>query len=176
MERCRISAGAQNWREEIARYGIVTLDTAEQIKEAMGKYSLLVCSRCSKTKTKKTGIPKEFYVSKPNLQFYRWCEVHHLRYGILSDQYGVHMEDEVKEYYDIHPSTLSESQFRELAAKIRKRTLEQGCHGFLYFNSSPIMSSPYFYMMQLTGLKIFYITKLIPLNPPKGIFSKWMTK
>jgi len=173
MERCKISAGAQNWRDEIACYGIITLDTAEQIRNAMAQYKLLACSRCSKTKTKKTGIPKEFYVSAPNLQFYHWCEIHKLRYGILSDMYGIHMDDEVKEYYDVHPSKLSESDFRKLAVKIKTRMNELGYRGFLYFNSSPIMSSPYFYMMQLTGLKIFYITKLISLNQPTGIFARW---
>lgn len=168
----RVKVSGENWREQIAAAGIHYLTSADQIKNAMRQHNLLAVSRCSKTKTRKTGTPKEFYVSKPNLQFYHWCEQHKLRYGILSDEYGLHMDDEVREYYDIHPSTLSEGQFRKLAVKIRTKMNKLGYGGLLCFNSSPIMSSPYFYMMQLTGLKMFYITKLVPLNPPKGFFSR----
>lgn len=171
IERVKISGG--KWREQIEAVGIQYLTTAEQIKSAMKKYNLLATSRCSKTKTRKTGIPKEFYVSQANQQFYKWCEIHKLPYGIFSGLYGLHMFDEVKEFYDIHPSALSELQFRKLAVLIKQKMKERGYDGFLYFNSSPIMSSPYFYMMQLTKLKMFYISKLIPLNPPKGIFDRW---
>jgi hypothetical protein len=170
VARIKLSGG-KDWREKLAEAGIIYLETAEGVKAAMARYKLLATSRCSKTKTKQTGVPKEFYVSSQNMAFYNWCERHKLRYGILSDEYGIHMDNEVREYYDIHPSKVSDEGFKKLAGLARAQLDRLGYQGVIYFNSSPIMSVPYFYLMQLTGTKVFYITKLHNLER-KSIWDK----
>lgn len=63
---------------------------------------------CSKTKSgRKNGLPEQFYKGRYNELFYRYMNKFNLKYGILSDKYGIHMYNEKLDYYNIHPSKLT---------------------------------------------------------------------
>jgi len=138
--------------------------------------STIFISRCSKTKTgKDKALPKEFYVSALNNKFYAWAEKHKLYYGILSDLYGIHFCDEYKDFYDIHPSSLSMERKKELGEIIGTKCKEKGYSTAAFYNSAPAMSKPYFDMLWFSGLKIHFITqlpdisKLLPSTQEVGV-------
>ena len=146
-----------NWRDEIqARWGICVL----------GQHNLLVrnalwVTRCSKTKNGvHCGTPKELYVSSVNRYFYKCMEEQSLRYGVLSDKYGLHFDDEVLPYYDIHPSDLTQHDKERLGQIIRDKALSHGFTQVVFYSPSPLMSVPYFEMLYYSSLNVFYTTKL----------------
>ena len=141
----------KNWREEIFNeYGIVTgipQDTN----------NTLWVTRCSKTKSVNGGIPRELYVSKLNLRFYDYVESHNYKYGVLSDKYGLHLQDESLEYYNTHPSQLSNDDKIELGKMIAQKANGKT---LVFYNTSPIQSIPYFEMLSHSGLTVYFTTKL----------------
>lgn len=146
-----------NWRNEIReRWGIYVL----------GQYDLLLgealwVTRCSKTKSGvDRGTPKELYVSPVNRHFYRRMEKQGLRYGVLSDKYGLHFDDEELPYYDVHPSDLSQHDKERLGQIIRDKALRQGFTQVIFYSPSPLMSVPYFEMLHHSGLDMLYTTRL----------------
>lgn len=146
-----------NWRQEILeRWGINSLENTTSLSEAV-----LWITRCSKTKNDiHRGKPKHLYVSSINKYFYRFMEEHSLRYGVLSDKYGLHLDDEKLPYYDVHPSKLNQRNKEELGRLIRDKAIAQGFTAFIFYNPSPLMSVPYFEMLYCSGLDLFYTTRL----------------
>ena len=146
-----------NWRNEIhAFWGISILDQLDDlVKDA------LWVTRCSKTKNGVAcGIPRELYVSPVTKYFYRWMEQHGWRYGVLSDRYGLHFDDERLPYYDVHPSDLSQYDKEQLGKLIRDKALARGFTQLIFYSPSPLMSVPYFEMLYYSSLNVFYTTKL----------------
>jgi len=146
-----------NWKQEIKDYfGISYTDPQDAPGDA------LWVTRCSKTKLCQLGksIPKYFYVSVQNLRFYASMESYGQHYGILSDKYGIHFDDEELEFYDIHPSELTAADKQKLGEIIRKKCLERGWTKLIFWNSSPIMSKPYFEILAASKLEIYYTTQL----------------
>jgi hypothetical protein len=146
-----------NWRNEIReRWGI----------RVLSRYNLPVgevlwVTRCSKTKNGiHYGTPKDLYVSPINRYFYAYVEQRGLPYGVLSDKYGLHMDDEEMEYYDVHPKHLTEYDKRVLGELIREKACRRGFSELVFYNPSPLMSVPYFEMLYYSGLGIFYTTVL----------------
>jgi len=151
----------KTWREDLARYKIVILEESEVIKKARSS-GVLSVTNCSRTKGELSDkkVPKEFYVSSLNLRFYRWCEKIKVPYGVLSDMYGLHLWNEEKEYYDVHPSKLNSFQFRKLGSLIYYKMESIKCNQLLYYGLPPVTCTPYFRMMIVAGFPIFYTTKL----------------
>ncbi len=116
---------------------------------------------CSKTKTSpKKRIPKNFYQGRYNKLFYKYAEKFNLKYGILSDKYGIHMYNEKLEFYDIHPKELSNKNKKELGLKIRKKINKYGFKNIIFYYPSPLLSHPYFEMLWYSKIPIYYITKI----------------
>jgi len=146
-----------NWKEQIRkRWGIEIFSNRHlQYKQ------ILWVTRCSKTKNDfKRGIPRDLYGSAVNLFFYRAMEYYRLPYGVLSDKYGLHLEDEKLEYYDIHPSTLCEQDKIKLGELIGQKTKRRGFKTLVIYNNSPLMSYPYFEMLSNSKLNVFFTTRL----------------
>lgn len=150
----------KNWVETLESEGITTIQSREQLMDILKTKKVLITSRCSKTKGIAGGYPKDLYVSNLNLAFYNAMDINGYYYGILSDLYGLHLCDEEMEYYDVHPSKLEPEDFERLGKLIREKADKVGAESILFYNTSPIMSSPYFRMLKLSGLKIYYITKI----------------
>lgn len=146
-----------NWRNEIReRWGIHLLS---QYGPLVGE--ALWVTRCSRTKSGvHCGTPKELYVSSANRYFYRCMEKEDLRYGVLSDKYGLHFDDEELPYYDVHPRDLSRHDKEWLGQMIRDKALRRGFTQVIFYSQSPLMSVPYFEMLYYSGLDIFYTTAL----------------
>ncbi|NYB52415.1 MAG: hypothetical protein HVN35_07660 [Methanobacteriaceae archaeon] len=116
---------------------------------------------CSKTKSiKKRGYPKDFYVGIYNQLFYRYIDNLNLNYGIISDKYGIHMQHECLEYYDIHPSDLTLEDKFELGGIIREKVRDKGFKQLIFFYPSPLQSKPYFEILWYSKLPVYYISKI----------------
>lgn len=152
-----------NWKQEIFDlWGIRLLSNMKLQSECF-----LWTTRCCKTKrTGNVGRPKDFYIS-PIVQFFcRLMEQNGLTYGILSDNYGLHLDSEDLEYYDIHPSSLILEDKERLGHLIRHKALANGFDSIVFYSPSPLMSIPYFEMLGYSGLNIWYTTRLtLPLKP-----------
>jgi len=147
-----------NWRNEIRKHWGVRVVSQYGL---VGKKALWV-TRCSKTKNSvRRGTPKELYVSLVNKYFYRYMEKHGLRYGVLSDKYGLHFDDEMLPYYDIHPSTLSMHEKERLGQLIRDKAMARDITQIVFYSPSPLMSVPYFEMLYHSDLNLLYTTRLI---------------
>lgn len=146
-----------NWREEIReRWGIHLLDRYCQLVR-----DILWVTRCSKIKSNVScGIPKDLYVSSVNKYFYGFMEKQGLRYGVLSDKYGLHMDEESLSYYDVHPRILTSEDKRALGKLIRDKATCSGFSQIAFYNNSPLMSIPYFQMLHYSELPVFYTTSL----------------
>jgi len=146
-----------DWRTEIQdMWGIQILESIECAPQGA-----LWTTRCSKTKSDVArGRPKDFYVSPVNKFFYRWAEEQGVRYGVLSDKYGLHLDDEELEHYDLHPSVLTVSDKQRLGRLIQQKASEAGFDSVVFYSPSPLMSVPYFEMLCYSGLEIFYTTRL----------------
>lgn len=161
----------RTWPEYAEKnYGIQLIQHAHEIPDQLDGDNVLWTSRCSKTKTdKQTAIPKDFYIGSINLAFYERMELHGLRYGIISDFYGLVMDNETIDSYDLHPTALSAEEKKQLGAVIREKTLAQGYDELVFYNSSPLMSRPYFEMLYWSGLPIYFISKLDILDEYYGV-------
>lgn len=150
----------QSWRKSIAhRWGILTTPPPHL-------ETYLWTTRCSRTKSRHLeGVPKQLYQSRLNQYFYSVMEKHQLEYGVISDKYGLHMNNEVRPRYDIHPSSLSNSDKKRLAKAITVKFATLGKKGIAFYNNSPLRSLPYLEMLALTGLPIFFSTNLRVLEP-----------
>jgi len=116
---------------------------------------------CSKTKNSlKKGIPKNFYQGRYNNLFYKFAEKYDLKYGVISDKYGIHMYNEKLEFYDIHPNELTYKNKRELGIKIRKKIKKYGFKKLIFYYPSPLLSHPYFEMLWYSKIPIYYISRI----------------
>lgn len=149
------------WKNEIKeKFNIEYIDNLQNI---VFNDDIILITRCSKIKNKSVikEIPKNFYLSDLNKKFYIFCETNYLKYGILSDKYGIHFFDEKLNYYDIHPSSLTNDDFIKLGFTIRRKLLERNINKVIFYNDSPILSFPYFKMLFFANLnKVYFITKL----------------
>jgi hypothetical protein len=146
-----------NWKQEIFDlWGIRLLREIECKSE-----TLLWTTRCCRTKRDGAlGRPREFYASPIVLFFCRLMEQARLRYGVLSDRYGLHLDSEELEWYDIHPASLCVEDKERLGKLIRQKALLMGFDSIVFYSNTPLMSMPYFEMLYYSGLSTWYTTKL----------------
>ncbi|MBO7043597.1 hypothetical protein J6W34_03510 [bacterium] len=149
----------------ISYYKIKWCDNYNDLKDILYLQTTLLTTYCSKTKTGYSkAIPKEFYVSKRNLKFYKFCEEHELYYGILSDMYGLHFCDEKLDFYDIHPNSLTLENKKNLGNIIREKCNDRNINKIIFYAPSPLQSLPYFQMLSYSNIDFYYITKLDIIN------------
>ncbi len=163
----------QDWHDIIKQYNITYIDNfpCPQLPNQ------LFITRCSSSKDKdiNAGTPKQLYTSNIIHNFISFCEKHGFEYAILSDyeKYGVMFSNEMIENYDIHPSSVSDIGFRRLGEVVKKRCKEKSINELYFYNTSPLMSRPYFKMLYYSGIKAFYLTQLrvIPKEIPESLFD-----
>ncbi|MEN6554090.1 MAG: hypothetical protein ABFC34_14525 [Methanobacterium sp.] len=131
-----------------------------QKSEEIPKNALWTTS-CSKTKcSSKKGYPCDFYLGKYNLLFYDKMNKNNLDYGILSDEYGIHMTDECLDYYDVHPTKLSLEDKSNLGKIIHEKVKDYGFEKIVFYYPSPLQSKPYFEMLWFSKLPVYYISNI----------------
>lgn len=145
------------WKDVIIHdYGFKYITQFDQIPS-----DVIWTTSCSKTKSsKKKGIPKDFYQGRYNHLFYKYIEKYDLKYGIISDKYGIHMYDENLDFYDIHPKELTNKDKKKLGLKIRKKINEYGYEKLVFYYPSPLLSHPYFEMLWYSKIPTYYISKI----------------
>ena len=153
-----------DWRRYIRRrWRIIPV---ESVKAVWGP--ALWTTRCSRTKPVPQGFPHEMYLSPITNAFFRFVHKHGLRYGVLSDRYGLHLDIERLPYYDVHPSELSDADKQALGLAIRRKVEQLGFDRIVFYNVSPLMSVPYFEMLFYSGLPTYFIRSLSPCNRSRG--------
>jgi hypothetical protein len=100
------------------------------------------------------------YKSPVNRFFYRFVRAHGLPYAVVSDRYGLHFADEVRPWYDVHPSQLTREDKRALGAIVRRKAIRRGFRAVVFYNNSPLMSVPYLEILSSSGLGLFFTTRL----------------
>lgn len=157
----KIQLRPKYWKEDLTNnFKITHIDTSTELSELL-KEPILWTSRCSKTKTDTDrALPRDFYVGPLNLLFYEYMEKFKYKYGIISDFYGMIYYDEYVDNYDVHPSALNDEQKVQLGQVIANRAKERGYNKVIFFNTSPVMSRPYFEMLHYSGLDVYYISNI----------------
>jgi len=156
----------ENWKQEIWYLWRIKLLADMQWEPQNSLWT----TRCCKTKrARNRGKPKDFYFSPIVQLFCKFVEQNGLKYGILSDKYGLHLDSEELEYYDIHPASLTSQDKEKLGQLIREKVLRISSDSIVFYNPSPLMSIPYFEMLHYSGLNIWYTTRLtFPLTLSLG--------
>lgn len=116
------------------------------------------CSRCKSGVAR--GRPHELYAGVIPQFFFRAMNRLNLRYAVLSDKYGLHMDTEILESYDMHPRELNDAHKLILGNVIKTKTLASGKTKIVFYNNSPVRSTPYFQMLSHTELETYFCTRL----------------
>ena len=154
------------YKDFFISHNIQYIDSVEDFNKIHG--NLLFVTSCSKTKSgKQKATPKEFYVSKRNISFYKICEDLGLTYAIQSDLYGLHFYDEELEWYDIHPSVLTKKDKEVLGKIIAKKSADRNIDVIIFCNPSPLQSRPYLEMLSYSGINYYFVSDM---NIVKGYY------
>lgn len=162
MSKSKFQLRPKFWVQDLVEvFNITPILNSNDLKNVM-KLNPLWTSRCSKQKSDKTKnmTPSEFYVGPTNLQFYDYMNKNNLRYGIISDYYGLLYDNDKIDYYDVHPSEIDDKIKQALGKVIQDKAQKEGYNEIIFFNSSPVMSKPYFEMLHYSNLDIYYVTSL----------------
>lgn len=120
----------------------------------------LWATSCSKAKKVNKGFPRELYRGRYTQLFYKYMDIYGLKYGVLSDKYGIHMYDECLNYYDIHPSELHIEDKQKLGKMIRYKLRKYGFKKIVFYYPSPLLSKPYFHILWFSRVPVYYITNI----------------
>lgn len=168
----RVKILGKSWKKDLKDQGIEVVPV-HALKTLLNDFPrILICSRCSRNKntTKESQFVKDLYISNTHSAFCKWAISLDREYGILSDKHGLIFHDEKIEYYDVHPSQLTDDDFIQLSLMIKNKMKKRKYDAFLFYNPSPLMSIPYFTMMSLTKFPIHYTTQLYPVVK-RGFFK-----
>ncbi len=144
-----------DWRREVGRRWSVRL-----LGEADDPAAPLWCTRCAPVKGVDRGVPSRLYRSRLISGFFALMERSSRRYGVLSDLYGLHMDDEDLAGYDLHPSRLTAEDKLRLGGVVGTKARLHGFQEVVFYNSSPLRSVPYFEILAASGLSVWYTTRL----------------
>jgi hypothetical protein len=146
----------ESWHDELLRRWNVKYSSLESLRVQ----DHLWTSRCSKTKNVLAGTPRDLYQSDLLKELYSFADLRCARYAIVSDLYGLHMDEEVLPSYDIHPSALSPSEKCRLGGIVGRKASAAGYLSLVFFAHSPLMSRPYFEILAHSKLAVFFVTTL----------------
>lgn len=135
----------------------------------------LLVTRCSGTKTNKMQdlyYPKELYQGLVPQLFFKKMDIEKLRYGVLSDLYGIVWDDERIANYDMPPQNVNDDGFIELGHIIHKKISERypSIQKIFFYNTSVIMSYPYFKMLKASEYDCYYFSNLEYVDFRKRLF------
>ena len=85
--------------------------------------------------TRKKVTPDKLYTSTRVQRFIKRCKKKKVRWAIFSDKYGVWFPYERHEWYDKHPDTVSEEEFKRLVQDFEEK-LNDYDEIYFYYNPS----------------------------------------
>jgi len=148
----------RNWKETIKSFYNIEHVTSIQ------KYNpsdTIFLTRCSSAKSGKVrGTPSQMYWGAINKKFYRMLDKFELYYGVCSDFLGVVFKDEEFDNYDVHPADITDEDKRKLGEIISTKIKEKGFKNAYFFNTSPLLSRPYFEMLYYSQIPVKYFSDL----------------
>ena len=95
------------------------------------------CSAKKDDSLKGTGkkvAPDKLYTSIRIQQFIKKCKEKNAQWAIFSDKYGIWFPYEKHEWYDKHPNTVSEEEFKRLVRDFEKKLRD---YDEIYFYYNP---------------------------------------
>lgn len=157
-----------NWKRKFIATGI----SVEDILTPNIPHGVLPVANCSKIKgnnENRMAIPRIFYQGKDAQRFMRFCEYFNIRYAILSDEYGLHFQDEQKPFYDRAPASVID---REKLAKIIKQLLIfHDYYGIIYYCPTPSRAWTYLDILLRCNISIKYVRQL-RMTENEGFFCE----
>lgn len=118
-------------------------------------------TRCSRRKSHlKFGTQKEIYISPQNQVFYKWAEKRGIRYGTISDFYGLVMDDQVIKTYDLAPQLLLSRAKRVLGESVGTKCKELGYKSLVLYCKDYIEAKPYLEILSYSGLRVYWLKEL----------------
>ena len=81
------------------------------------RFYLTHCSKEKEPYLEETGIavtPDKLYINPDIQQFMERCKEKKVRWGVLSDLYGVYLSDEFHVWYEKHPDTVTQQEEDEI--------------------------------------------------------------
>jgi len=150
--------GCKTWEEMLDKNNIEYISHFNMIPN---NNECIYTTRCSQKKSDRDkGKSKDIYISNLNKNFYNKMERYNLEYATISDKYGLIFSNEIISNYDLSPSNLDEKDKKRLGENIRKKVLKENYNSILFYNTSPLMSKPYFEILVSTKLQIYFLKTL----------------
>jgi hypothetical protein len=144
------------WRSEIrSAWGV------RMFEGGKAATTLFWLTRCAPTKAKRPSLPHLLYRSTLTAAFFRFVQDAGLRFGVLSDLYGVHLDWEKLHPYDIHPSGLRLEDKQRLGTIVAEKVRGEKFNAVVFYNNSPLRSVPYFEILSHSGLEVYFTTRLL---------------
>lgn len=149
------------WQQTFRSQGIKLYEGVSRELLARG-YLLTTCCSTTKgiAKTNRELLASEMYLGKPQVEFYEFCDRNNLRYGILSDLYGLHMDTERFPLYDIGPQQLPDTVLWRRGEMIRDVCDRLGYKGIIFQLCSPVRARTYLVMALASRLPVVYTIPL----------------
>lgn len=114
---------------------------------------VLLLGTCSRIKHPvKRGTPVQLYASWQVALLDRVCRANGLRYGVLSDEYGVVMDGQSVENYTTPPEAVSPEGFVALGLRVKKALAALGVTRVCLFTANPKRTVPYCKILRLSGV------------------------
>lgn len=147
------------------KYGITLCNPKDVPKDA------LWVTRCSRRKSfLKFGIPKEIYTSPQNQEFYLWAGKKGILYGTISDRYGLVMNYQIIETYDLAPDSLSDTEKQSLGKSIGEACRDLTDYKSLAFYCKNYEEAkPYLKILSYSGLKVYWTRRLPTSNVKENL-------
>lgn len=119
---------------------------------------VLLLGTCSKTKRPvQQGTPVQLYGSWQVELLDRVCRKNGLRYGVLSDEYGVVMDRETVVNYDTPPDAVTEDGFKRLGEVLATKMEVAGFSRLCLFTVNPKRTVPYCKIILGSGLPFTWV-------------------
>lgn len=143
----------------VIKYQGMDVHLLEQVRSGV-LFPICSCSGLKTERQQERYFPHELYCSNRCANFFQWCFYLKMEYAVLSDKYGLFFWDEKKPGYDLHPSKLTEKDFEDLGARIKKQCQKREIKKLLLVGENPTRCFPYFKMLFHSKVPTIYCNNL----------------
>ena len=149
--------------------GIETIKSPSFFLKLLSSKGTLLVTKCTSNKFNiKQGTPKQLYTTFGKGDFDRmvnFCEKNELRYGVLSGKgKGLLFDNEIIPYYDQNPDKYEDEEYLDVNQIIKNKASDRNIDTLIIYGSSPLRQIRPFRWAYLSGLKIYYISKLFRIK------------
>ncbi|MGC8657118.1 MAG: hypothetical protein ACP5UL_05180 [Thermoplasmata archaeon] len=127
----------------------------------MRKIYITHCSAKKDDSLKGTGkkvTPDKLYMATPTQRFMKTCKEKNVEWAVFSDKYGVIFPQQKIEWYNKHPDSVTENEFKELLDNFNKN-LKDYDEVWFYYNPGRFHNL-YYRLIKKCNLKINCFTHI----------------